>query len=319
MTRIIDTLGVTYGVEPVCREIGVPVSSYYHRKLRQRDPSARDREDVVLTAQIITARTGHRRVYGQKRTWLELTDLGVDVGRDRVGRLMRAAGMSGVIRGRRHTTTTIRDEGAERAADLVNRAFHAREPNRLWVADFTYVRIVSGFAYLAFVLDAYSRMIVGWQLASHRRTSLVTDALEMAIALRQPEGGLIAHTDAGSQYTSCSYTERVADAGMRPSVGSVGDALDNAMAESWVATIKSELIQGRIYPGLEAAEHQILEWIGFYNHDRLHETLGYISPVNYENPDHPARTRRVFNNRRAVQPAFLVSAGRPGADRVETT
>ncbi len=237
--------------------------------------------------------------------------MGVDVGRDRVGRLMRAAGMSGVIRGRRHVTT-VRDEAAERAADLVNRVFGASEPNRLWVADFTYVRIVSGFVYLAFVLDAYSRMIVGWQLASHRRTSLVTDALEMAIALRTPKPGLVAHTDAGSQYTSIAYTERVAEAGMRPSVGSVGDALDNAMAESWVATIKSELIQGRIYPGLADAEHQILEWIGFYNHDRLHEALGYISPANYENPDHPARARRVFNNRRAVQPAVSGSAGRPG-------
>jgi transposase InsO family protein len=147
-----------------------------------------------LTAQIITARTGHRRAYRQRRTWYELTDLGVDVGRDRVGRLMRATGMSGVIRGRRHVTT-VRDEAAERAADLVNRVFGASAPNRLWVADFTYVRIVSGFAYPAFVFDAYSRMIVGGQLASRRRTSLVTDALEMAIALRTPEAGLVAHTD----------------------------------------------------------------------------------------------------------------------------
>ena len=246
-------MSVKYGVEPVCREIGVPVSTYYHRKLRQREPSTRAREDVVLTAQIITARTGYRRSYGQKRTWCELTDRGIEVGRDRVARLMRANGLTGVIRGRRHVTTS-RDDSHERAPDLVGRDFRAQAPNRLWVADFTYLRTTGGFIYLAFVLDAYSRLIVGWQLASHRRTDLVMDALEMAIALRRPSPGRVAHTDAGSQYTSCSYTERVVEAGMAPSVGSVGDALDNAMAESFVATIKAELIQGRTLAGIQAAE-----------------------------------------------------------------
>jgi putative transposase len=315
----VDHLRVRFGVEPVCREIGVPTSTYYHRKLRQREPSARARQDVILTAQIITARTGHRRAYGQKRTWCELTDRGIDVGRDRVGRLMRAQGMTGVIRGRRHITTIPGEAGSQRARDLVNRNFCADGPNRLWVADFTYLRRTAGFVYLAFILDAYSRMVVGWQLAAHRRTELVTDALEMAIALRDPQPGLISHTDAGSQYTSFAYTERVLEARMQPSIGTVGDALDNAMAESWVATIKAELVQRRIYPGLEVAEHEIASWIGFYNHERLHEALGYVSPTNFEHPDHRPRSRRAFNERRAVQPAFLVSAGRPGADRVETT
>ena len=266
MTRIVDTLRGRFGVEPVCREIGFAPSSYYHRKAREQDPSARARGDVVLTAQIITARTGRRASYGQKRTWLELSDRGVDVGRDRVGRLMRANGMVGVRRGRRHVTTIPDGSLTDRPADLVERNFTAPGPNRLWVGDFTYLRTTGGFVYLAFVLDAYSRMIVGWQLASHRRATLVTDALEMAICLRDPEPGLVAHTDAGSQYTSISYTDRVAGAGMLPSIGSVGDALDNAMAESWVATIKAELVQGRIFPSLERAEHEVLEWISFYNH-----------------------------------------------------
>jgi transposase InsO family protein len=312
LTRIVDTLRSRFGVGPVCREIGVAVSSYYHRKARERDPSMRSRHDVVLTAQIITARTGRRQSYGQKRTWLELADRGVDVGRDRVARLMRANGLVGVRRGRRHVTTIPDGSALTRPADLVDRDFTASGPNRLWVADFTYLRTVGGFIYLAFILDAYSRMIVGWQLASHRRSTLVTDALEMAIFLRDPEPGLVAHTDAGSQYTSIAYTDRVAEAGMLPSIGSVGDALDNAMAESWVATIKAELVQGRIFTSFEQAEHEVLAWISFYNHQRLHASLGYLSPVRYEAGER--RHKRPFGPRRPVQPALLGSAGQPGGN-----
>ncbi len=155
-------------------------------------------------------------------------------------------------------------------------------------------------------------MIVGWQLASHRRATLVTDALEMAICLRDPEPGLVAHTDAGSQYTSVADTDRVADAGMLPSIGSVGDALDNARAESWVATIKAELIQGRIFPSFEQAEHEVLGWIGFYNHERPHESLGYLPPTRWEAGER--RTRRPYGPRRPVQPAHAGSAGQPGGD-----
>lgn len=306
-----DTLRGRFGVGPVCREIGVPVSSYYHRKLREREPSARSRADVVLMAQIVTARTGHRCNYGQRRTWRELTDAGVQVGRDRVGRLMRQAGMVGVRRGVRHTTTIQDGEAVVRAGDLVERDFTAAGPNRLWVADFTYLRCTSGFMYLAFVLDVYSRMIVGWQLASHRRAELVTDALDMALALRRPGAGCVAHTDAGGQYTSVAYTDKIAAAKMIPSIGTVGDALDNAMAESWVATIKAELIQGRIYPRIETAEHAILEWISFYNHERLHEALGDLSPVDYEAGIRREPRRRV-GPRRPVQPALGRSAGRTG-------
>lgn len=307
-----DALRARFGVGPVCREIAFPQSTYWHRKLREREPSTRVREDVVITAQISLVRTGRRWCYGQKRTWCELLDAGVDVGRDRVARLMRAGGLVGVHRGRRHITTTP-DHSADRPVDLVDRDFTAAAPNHLWVADFTYLRTTGGFIYLAFVLDVYSRMIVGWQIASHRRASLVTDALEMAVALRQPPPGLVAHTDAGSQYLSVAYTDKVAEHGMQPSVGTVGDALDNAMAESWVATFKTECIQGRILPGFEHAEHETLEWIGFYNTTRLHQALGYRSPVAYEQGlTRPARRRPFGPPGRAVQPALSGSAGRPG-------
>lgn len=305
-----DVLRARFGVGPVCREIALAESTYWHRKRREREPSARARRDVVLTAQIITARTGHRAAYGQRRTWRELGDRGISVGRDRVARLMRANGMCGVIRGS-HRTTIAGEQKAGRAGDLVDRDFTAAGPNRLWVADFTYLRTRAGFIYLAFILDAYSRMIVGWQIASHRRASLVTDALEMAISLRSPAPGLTCHTDAGAQYVSYAYTERVATAGMQPSIGTVGDALDNAMAEAWVATIKSELIGGRVYASLAEAEHQVLGWIGFYNAERLHTQLGDLPPAAFEAGARRG-PRRPFGPRRTDQPALSGSAGRPG-------
>ena len=212
--------------------------------------------------------------------------------------------MAGVVRGRRHTTT-IRDESCvARARDLVDRDFTATGPNQLWVCDFTYLRERSGFLYLAFILDVFSRVIVGWQLASHMRASLVVDALEMAAGLRRPPGGLVAHTDAGSQYTSIAYTERIWQFGMQPSIGSVGDAYDNAMAEAWVGTIKSELIQGRIMASLQAAEHEILGWISWYNRERLHEELGHRPPIEFEAIHHD-EAPRPCGPPSAVQPAFL--------------
>jgi transposase InsO family protein len=303
VTRVIDTLGATFGVEPVCAELSVPVSTYYARKRRERMPSARQADDRRLLWEIRRAREGYRAVYGAERTWRELGRRGVVVGRDRVARLMRAEGMAGVVRGRRHTTT-VRDESAVAGArDLVDRDFTATGANRLWVADFTYLRSRQGFLYLAFILDVFSRMIVGWQLASHMRTSLVVDALEMAAGPRQPPGGLIAHTDAGSQYASVAYTERIRQLAMEPSIGSVGDALDNAMAESWVGTIKSELIQGRIMASFEAAEHEILGWISWYNRERLHEELGHRPPAEFEAIHHDERPRPC-GPPSAVQPAL---------------
>jgi transposase InsO family protein len=207
---------------------------------------------------------------------------GVDVGRDQVARVMRQHGLEGKLRGRRKRTT-IRDETAgELARDLLQRDFAATRPNEQWVADLTYIRTWNGFVYLAFILDCYSRKIVGWQLATHMRAELVLDALEMANGLRLPGAGLIAHSDRGSQYMSLTYTERLDELEIAPSVGSKGDAYDNAMAEAWVATFKSELVDGRRFPSFEHAEHEVLEWIGFYNDERLHEALGDLPPTEYE-------------------------------------
>lgn len=276
---MVDTLAATYGVEPVCRTLGVPMSTHYAR--RNRTPSARDVRDRELLDEIRDARAGYRQVYGQRKTWRELRRRGIEVGRDRVARLMRADGLAGIRRGR-GVRTTRPEAAAERARDLVERRFVADRPNRLWVADLTYIRTYSGFVYLAFILDVFSRRIVGWQIASHMRTQLVMDALEMAVATRTPGHGLIAHSDRGSQYTSLAYTDRLDELSIAPSVGSRGDALDNAMAESFVATFKSELVAGRRFPGLEHAEHEALAWIGFYNAERLHEQLGDIPPAEFE-------------------------------------
>jgi putative transposase len=280
VTGFIESRREAFGVEPICRALGVPTSTHYAR--RSRKPSARAVRDAELIDAIRAVRTGYSRVYGARKTWRQLRRRGVsDCGRERVARLMRAQGWRGVRRGR-GVRTTKADLAADRARDLVGRAFVASGPNQLWVADLTYVRTYSGFAYLAFILDVYSRRIVGWQIATHMRTDLVLDALEMAHALRQPQAGLVAHTDRGSQYTSLRYTDRLDEFGIAPSVGSVGDAYDNAMAEAWVATYKTELVDGRPYPSFEHAEHAALSWISFYNTERLHEALGDIPPAEYE-------------------------------------
>ena len=280
MTRYVEERRDACGVEPICRVIGVPVSTHYAR--RSRKPSRRTLEDRTLVAEIYAAREGYREVYGIRKTWKQLHRRGVDVGRDRVARLMRQEGLEGVRRGKKKRTTIPDEAVAERARDLLQRDFAASRPNEKWVADVTYVRTWNGFVYLAFILDCYSRMIVGWQLATHMRTELVMDALEMANGLRRPAGGLIAHSDRGSQYTSLAYTDRLDELGAAPSVGSRGDAYDNAMAEAWVATFKSELVDGRRFPSYEHAEHETLNWIGFYNGERLHEELGDLPPTEYE-------------------------------------
>jgi transposase InsO family protein len=195
---------------------------------------------------------------------------------------MRQEGLEGTRRGKKKRTTIPGEAAVERARDLLQRDFTATRPNQKWVADVTYLRTWNGFLYLAFILDCYSRMIVGWQLATHLRTELVMDALEMANHLRQPTGGLIAHSDRGSQYTSLAYTDRLDELGAAPSVGSRGDAFDNAMAEAWIATFKTELVDGRRFPSYEHAEHETLHWIGFYNEQRLHEELGDVPPAEYE-------------------------------------
>jgi transposase InsO family protein len=280
VTAYVDERREAFGVEPICRALGVPVSTFYAR--RSRKPSRHSLEDRALLVEIYAARSGYRSAYGVRKTWKELRRRGVEIGRDRVARLMRAEGLEGVRRGKKRRTTIPDETALERARDLLQRDFTATRPNEKWVADITYPRTWNGFCYLAFILDCFSRMIVGWQLQTHLRTELVLDALEMANGLRQPDVGLIAHSDRGSQYTSLAYTDRLDELGIAPSVGSRGDAYDNALAEAWVATFKSELVDGRRFSSFEHAEHEVLHWIGFYNDERLHEELGDLPPVEYE-------------------------------------
>jgi putative transposase len=280
VTRYVEERRDVFGVEPICRVFGVPVSTHYAR--RSRKPSRRELHDRELLWEIEAARSGYRRVYGARKTWLELRRRGVAVGRDQVARVMREHGIEGKLRGRKKRTTIPAEAAIERARDLLQRDFAATRPNEKWVCDLTYLRTWNGFVYLAFILDCFSRMIVGWQLATHMRTELVLDALEMANGLRRPDAGLIAHSDRGSQYTSIRYTDRLDELGAAPSIGSRGDAYDNAMAEAWVATFKSELVDGRRLPSFEHAEHEVLHWIGFYNGERLHEALGDLPPAEYE-------------------------------------
>jgi putative transposase len=280
VTRYVEERREVFGVEPICRVLGVAVSTHYAR--RSRKPSRRELADRELLAAIEAARSGYRRAYGARKTWRELRRRGVDVGRDQVARVMREHGIEGKRRGGKKRTTIPDEAALESARDLLRRDFSATRPNEKWVADLTYIRTWSGFVYLAFILDCCSRMIVGWQLATHMRAALVLDALEMANGLRRPAEGLIAHSDRGSQYTSIRYTDRLDELGAAPSVGSRGDAYDNVMAEAWVATFKSELVDGRRFPSYEHAEQETLHWIGFYNEERLHEALGDLPPAEYE-------------------------------------
>ena len=280
MTGFIDEHRGRFGVEPICTVLESAPSSYYARKAR---PVCRRRgEDEVLLERIREVHRSNYCVYGSRRVWRQLRREGVSVGRCRVERLMRSNGISGVRRGKRWKTTTA-DPAAVRPADLVERRFEAGRPNQLWVADITYVRSFEGMSYFAFVLDVYSRRIVGWQLASHLRTDLVLDALEMAIWQRDRlEPGLVHHSDRGSQYTSIRYTERLAELGATPSVGSVGDAYDNALAESFVSTFKAELVDRHRFQRRDDAELATVEWTGWYNHRRLHSALGDRPPAEHE-------------------------------------
>jgi transposase InsO family protein len=280
MTAFIDEHRGRFGVEPVCRVLEVSVSAYYARKTRP--PSRRARGDAELLERIRVVHERNYRSYGSRRIWKALHREGVRVGRCRVERLMRAHGLSSVRRGKRGQTTNADPAGA-RPADLVERRFQAERPNELWVADISYVRSFEGMSYFAFVLDVYSRMIVGWQLASTLRTDLVLDALEMAVWQRDlRRDRLIHHSDRGSQYTSFRYSERLAELGITASVGSVADAYDNAMAESFVATFKNELVRQRRFRSRDQAELAVVEWIGWYNHARLHSALDDLPPTEYE-------------------------------------
>lgn len=271
-----------HGVEPVCQTLGVSASAYYRRASGER--CVRELEDERLLGLIGEVHRANYECYGYLRVWHELRRRGVEVGRDRVARLMRQAGIRGAKRRGRPPQTTKRDVGAHAGADLVQRQFTAAAPNQLWVADLTQLRCWELALYLAFVIDVYSRMIVGWQLAANMRTDMVLDALKMAIGMRGPGAsvGLVHHSDHGSQYTSLVYTQTLDDHGVKQSLGTVGDALDNALAESWVDSLKTELIADRVWRTRSQLEIAIVEYIGWFNHIRLHSSLGFVPPSEYE-------------------------------------
>ncbi len=278
--RFIDAEKADLSVSLLCRMLEVSRSGYY--AWRSRPPSRRSQEDSALTRKIREIHERSRETYGYPRVHAELRALGIGCGRRRVARLMREAGLRGCLRGKRRRTTR-RDRNAVPAPDLVSRQFAVAAPDRLWLADITYLRTDEGFLHLAFVLDAHSRRVVGWSMASHLRTELVVDALEMAIWRRRPAAGLIHHTDRGVQYTALSFGKRLKEVGIIPSMGRTGSALDNAMAESFVSTLKAELVDGQRFLTREATRVAVFEYIeGFYNRVRRHSALGYESPADYE-------------------------------------
>ena len=268
-----------YPIATMCRVLGVSPAGY-HAWLRRR-PSPRAEGDVALLKRIRTIHTASSGTYGAPRVHAELRAEGRRVGRKRVARLMRAAGLAGVSR-RKGVRTTQRRAGARPAPDLVERNFVAEQPNRLWVADITYVPTWAGFLYLAVVLDAFSRRVVGWAMAAHLRSRLVLDALAMALWQRRPDG-VIHRSDQGAQYTSLAFGARCREAGVRPSMGSVGDCYDNALCESFFATLECELLDRRRFRSQAEARMAVFGFIeGWYNPRRRHSALGYLSPVEYE-------------------------------------
>jgi transposase InsO family protein len=271
-----------FGVEPICRTLEVSASAYYERGTGRR--SARAIEDERLLARIREVHERNYCAYGYRRMSIALRREGEKVGKSRVQRLMREAGIQGAKRRGKAWRTTKPDPLAHRRPDLVERDFSAEGPNRLWVADLSYLRCWEGNLFFSFVLDAFSRKIVGWQLAPHMRTDLVLDALRMALAQREAGADieLVHHSDRGSQYTSIDYTQTLDDHGVLASVGSVGDAYDNAMAESFVDSFKTELIADRSWRSRTQLELAVVEYIAWFNNDRLHESLGDVSPVEFE-------------------------------------
>jgi putative transposase len=296
MVAFIDAHRATYGVEPICAMLPIAPSTYYEQKARQADPTrlpARAQRDTALRPEILRVWRTHRRVYGAKKIWKQLGREHVPVARCTVARLMGELGLRGVVRGRR-VRTTVPDPVAERPRDLVQRNFQATRPNQLWVSDLTYVVTWRGFVYVAFVIDVFSRRIVGWRASSSLRSDLALDALEQALYDRETDADLVHHSDRGVQYLSIRYTERLAEAGIEPSVGSRGDSYDNALAESVIGLFKTEVIRrDGPWRGLDDVEYATLEWVAWFNTQRLLEPLGYLPPAEYEEQFHRAQATHV--------------------------
>jgi putative transposase len=277
----VDDHRARFGVEPICQVLEIAPSTYYAAK--DRPPSQRCLDDAVLSEQIVRVWKENYEVYGARKVWLQLNREGIEVGRDRVERLMKYLLIGGVRRGKK-TKTTLRDAATSPSLpDLVKRSFVAGRPNQLWVADITYVPTHTGFVYVAFVIDVYSRRIVGWGAATHLRTELPLAALDMAAFLRDERlGELVHHSDRGSQYTSVRYTERLDEFGVRPSVGSRGDSYDNALAETTIGLYKTELIDGRSWVGRMQVERETAAYVDWYNHRRLHGACEDVPPAEFE-------------------------------------
>jgi putative transposase len=287
MIAFIDDHRGVYGVEPICKLLPIAPSTYHAHAARRADPSkasARMQRDQVLSGQIRWVHEANFEVYGVRKVWRQLRREGIAVARCTVARLMRQMGLRGVSRGK-EVKTTIPDKAASCPADKVNRQFQAPRPNALWVSDFTYVSTWQGFVYVAFVIDAFARRVVGWRVSRTAHASFVLDALGQALHDRQPVkgGGLIHHSDRGVQYVSIRYTERLVEAGIEPSVGSVGDSYDNALAETVNGLFKTEVIRRRgPWRSLEAVEFATLEWVDWFNHRRLLEPIGNVPPAEAE-------------------------------------
>ena len=285
MVAFIDEHRDLYGVESSCSVLPIAPSTYYEREARRKNPEllpARAKRDAELRPQIDRVWHENEEVYGVKKTWKQMKREGFDVARCTVARLMRDLSLRGVVNGKT-IKTTIPDTSASRPADLVDRDFTASRPNELWVADFTYVATWRGWVYVAFVIDVFSRMIVGWRASSSPRTDLALDALEQAIFSRSETEGVVHHSDRGGQYLSIRYTERLAEAGMERSVGSIGDSYDNALAEAVIGLFKKEVIRRKgPWRNLEHVEFATLTWVSWFNSHRLLEPIGYIPPAEFE-------------------------------------
>ncbi len=285
MVRFIDENRDDYGVEPICAQVPIAPSTYYEHKARQADPGrlpARAQRDAWLINEIRRVWEDNFQLYGVRKVWRQLRREGATVARCTVARLMRQMGLQGAVRGRRFKTT-IADANSPRPADLVERNFTVSRPNALWVADLTYVATWAGFVYAAFVIDAFARRIVGWRVSRSLSAELTLDALEQALYARPDLEQLVHHSDRGGQYLSIRYTERLAEAGIDPSVGSVGDSYDNALAETVIGLFKTEVIRRRgPWRDLDSVEFATLEWVDWFNNRRLLGSIGYVPPAEYE-------------------------------------